>query len=276
LTLIDFILNIVGVLLWLNWRAAGTPAAAKAGPSLVSTLRPAGPPRPRYQYWAALPILLAARALFYREAAGPAHWMPRLPLGPVSLTFRSDSLGRMFLFSLLSFGAALGIFYLWLNFLSWLNEQSPDSDPVQRLVRIWLGKLERLPSAVKIFLPIAVVMAAWFLLNLLLNRIDMAPPNTFARLLAQGAVIGADAYLTLGYLVVALLILYLFNSYVYLGEFPLWSFVDATARRLLGPLQKIPLRAGKIDFTPIVAIGLIMLAVELARRGLDRIYLRLL
>src|SRR5271157_1206902 len=130
MTLIDFILNIVGLLLWLNWRAAELPVRGRPGTSLLSTLRPAGPPRPRYDYWAGLPVLLAARAVFYWQAGQPVHWSPRIPLGPATLPFRSDLPGRMVLFSVLSFGVALGIFYLWLLFLSCVNGQVPDANPV--------------------------------------------------------------------------------------------------------------------------------------------------
>jgi uncharacterized protein YggT (Ycf19 family) len=276
LTLIDFILNIAGLLLWLNWRAAELPVRERPGRSLLSTLRPAGPPRPRFYYWGSLPVLLAVRALFYWQAGQPVHWSPRIFLGPTTLSFRTDLAGRMFLFSILSFAVALGIFYLWLLFLSCVNAQVSDADPVQRLLRVWLGRLERLPSAIKLLLPLAVAVLAWYLLNLLLGRLNMVPPNTPARLLAQGAVIGLAGYLTLKYLFIALLILYLLNSYVYLGEFALWHFVDATARRLLHPLQSVPLRAGKIDFAPVLAIILVILASELAQRGLTHLYQRLL
>jgi uncharacterized protein YggT (Ycf19 family) len=276
LTLIDFILNIVGLLLWLNWRAAELPVGGRPGASLLSTLRPAEPPRPRYYYWAGLPVLLVARAVFYWQAGQPVHWSPRIFLGPTTLSFRSDLPGRMLLFSVLSFGVALGVFYLWLLFLSCLNAQVPDAGPVQRLARVWLGRLERWPGAIKLLLPLAVTALAWSLLHPLLARLNMVPASAPARLLAQGAVIGLEAYLTLKYLVIALLILYLFNSYVYLGEFPLWNFVDATTRRLLRPLQKPPLRVWKIDFAPVLSIILVLLAAEYAQRGLARLYQKLL
>ena len=272
MTLIDFILNIVGLLLWLNWRAAELPVGGRPGTSLLSTLRPAGPPRPRYYYWAGLPVLLAARAVFYWQAGQPVHWSPRIFLGPITLSFRSDLPGRMLLFSVLSFAVALGIFYLWLLLLSCLNAQVPDTDPVQRLVRNWLGKLERWPGAVKLLLPLAVTALAWCLLNPLLARLNMVPASAPARLLAQGAVIGLAAYLTLKFLILTILLLYLLNSYVYLGEFALWNFVDATTRRLLRPLQKLPLRMWKIDFAPVLSIILVLLAAESAQRGLTRLY----
>ena len=276
MTLINFILDIVGLLLWLNWRAAELPVGGRPGTSLLSTLRPAGPPRPRWYYWAGLPILLAARALFYWQAGQPVHWNPQIPLGPTTLSFRSDLPGRMLLFSVLSFAVALGIFYLWLLFLSWVNAQVPDADPVQRLARVWLGRLERWPGAIKLLLPLAVTVLAWSLFHPLLVRLNMVPASAPARLLAQGAVIGLSAYLTLKYLIIALLILYLFNSYVYLGEFALWNFVDATTRRLLRPLQKLPFRAGKIDFAPVLSIILVLLAARYVQCGLTHLYEKLL
>jgi uncharacterized protein YggT (Ycf19 family) len=269
---IDFILNIVGLLLWLNWRAAELPVRGRHGMSILSTLRPAGPPRPRYYYWAGLPVLLAARAVFYWQVGQPVNWSPRLFLGPTTLSFRSDLPGRMFLFSVLSFAVALGIFYLWLLVLSCVNAQVSDTNPVQRLVRVWLGRLERWPGAIKLLMPLAVTVLVWYLLHPLLAWLNMVPANAPAHLLAQGVVIGLAAYLTLKYLIIALLILYLLNSYVYLGEFALWNFVDATTRQLLRPLQKLPLRAGKIDFAPILSIILVLLATEVAQRGLTRLF----
>src|ERR1035441_9731476 len=126
MTLIDFILNIVGLLLWLNWRAAELPVTGQPGTSLLSTLRPAKPPQPRFYYWAGLPVLLAGRAVYYWQAGRPSHLRPQIPLGPTILSFRSDLPGRMFLFSVLSFSAALGVFYFWLLFLSWVNGQVPN------------------------------------------------------------------------------------------------------------------------------------------------------
>ena len=113
----------------------------------------------------------------------------------------------MLLFSVLSFAVALGVFYLWLLLLSCVNAQVPDADPVQRLVRVWLGRLERWPGAIKLLLPLAVTALAWCLLHPLLARLNMVPASAPGRLLAQGAVIGLAAYLTLKFLIIAILII---------------------------------------------------------------------
>jgi uncharacterized protein YggT (Ycf19 family) len=276
MSLIDFILNVAGLLLWLNWRAAESPVKSLPGAPLISPVRPAGPLRPRFSYWVGVPVLLVVRAVFYWQVGRPVGWIPQISLGPITLSFRSDLAGRMFLFSLLSFGVTLGIFYTWLLLLSWLNERVPNTDPIQRLVRAWLGRLERWPGPVKLFLPGVAAAVIWSLLNPLLAWLNIVPSNPWGRLLEQGAVIGLADYLTVKFLVIAVLVLYLFNSYLYLGEFVLWKFVHGTARRLMRPIRRLPLHAGKIDLTPLVFIALVLLVAELMQRGLAFVYQRLL
>jgi uncharacterized protein YggT (Ycf19 family) len=181
----------------------------------------------------------------------------------------------MFLFSGLSFGVSLGIFYVWLLLLSWANGKVTNADPVQRLIRLWLGRLERWPVAIKLLLPIVISVAGWYFLHPLLVHLSMVPSITRGRLLAQGAIIGVAACLTLKFLIVVFLVLYLLNSYVYLGESALWNFVNATARRFLQPLRGVPLRAGKIDFAPLAGIVMVMLASDAAQRGLRWLYQKL-
>jgi uncharacterized protein YggT (Ycf19 family) len=276
MSLVDFILNIVGLALWLNWRAVSLPLTGTPGKSLVLTLRPAGPPRPRLYYGFALALLLLARAAFYWQVGDPIHWSPRIPLGPTTLAFRSDLLGRMFLFSVLSFAVTLGLFYLGLLLLSAVNSPVTDADPGQRVVRAYLGKLDRWPWVFKLFLPLAVTALAWCLLNPLLTQLNMVPADSWRHLVGQGAVIGLAVYLPLKFLLVAFLFLHLLNTYVYLGEFTLWNFINATARRLLWPLHWLPLQVGKIDFVPILSIILIVVAAEFAQRGLLQLYQKLI
>jgi uncharacterized protein YggT (Ycf19 family) len=42
-----------------------------------------------------------------------------------------------------------------------------------------------------------------------------------------------------------------------LGANPLWDFVGATARNLLAPLRRLPLRIAKFDFAPVAGVILI-------------------
>ena len=79
-------------------------------------------------------------------------------------------------------------------------------------------------------------------------------------------------YLAWKYLITSLLLLYLLNSYVYLGNHAFWNFLAATARNLLAPLGILPLRLGKIDFAPVLAIAAVLVASRFAERGLTILY----
>lgn len=270
--MLDFILNMAGLLLWLNWRAIAPAGVTPAGTAGLSAPRRAGPPRARWWYLLGLIALLGLRALFYWQAGPPLDWRPGIPLGPTLLWFRSDLAGRMLLFSVFSFGATLGVFYLCLLLLSTVNSAVSDGDPGQRLVRLHLGRLAGWPRAAKLLLPLLVTMLLWCLLNPLLLRIQMVPKVSPWHLLAQGAVIGLAVYFVLRFLVIGFLLLHVLNSYVYLGDFPFWNFVNTTSRALLRPLQGLPLRIGRVDLAPVVGAALVMLAAELGRRGLERLY----
>jgi uncharacterized protein YggT (Ycf19 family) len=274
MSLIDFILNVAGLVLWLNWRAIPVALPGPSGASLASTLRRAGPPRPRIHYLAGLILLLAARAVVYWQLGAQIGWDARIPLGPTTFAFRSDLLSRMALFSLCSFGVALGVFYLCLLLLSCLNGSVSGAEPGQRLVRAQLGLLDRFPGAVKLLLPLLFCVALWCLLHPLLVRLGMVPPNTRSqwRVPAQGAVVGLSAYLALKFFLVGILALQMLNSFVYLGELPFLRFANATSRRLLLPLQWLPLRAGKVDFAPVLGMALVLAAAPWGQRGLTHLF----
>jgi uncharacterized protein YggT (Ycf19 family) len=96
-----------------------------------------------------------------------------------------------------------------------------------------------------------------------------------AHRIEQSLVIGLGGYLVWKFLIGALLALHLLNSYIYFGRHPFWNYVNATAQTLLKPLEKIPLRAGKVDFAPVVGIALTFLLAEFAGRGLVLLYAKL-
>jgi hypothetical protein len=127
MALIDFILNLAGLLLWLNWRSVRFDPLGKRTPAtLIGTLRRAEPKRlRRWHLLAALGGLLLLRAVFYWQIGSAAHWTGTLNLGVITLSFRSDFFARMLWFSIFSFGLTLGVFYLWLLLLSILAGPEP-------------------------------------------------------------------------------------------------------------------------------------------------------
>src|SRR6185436_9845387 len=138
----------------------------------------------------------------------------------ITLAFRSDLAGRIFLFSLLSFVLTLGIFYLSLLLLSLVNTKLPTGDSQHKWVRQHLGWVERLPGFIQILLPFLMVFLFWIALNPILLRMEILPPaKSFQHLLGQGALLGLGVYLLWKYLIVSFLLLNLINSYVYVGNF---------------------------------------------------------
>jgi uncharacterized protein YggT (Ycf19 family) len=275
MSLVDLILNLVGLLLWLHWR--GVTVKPPPGATLISTLRPVGPPPRRWPSLAALVLLLTMRGLLYWQLGPPVDWVPRLSLGPTTLSFSSNIPERIFLFSFLSFAATLGVFYLWLLLLSWVTAQESEADEGRRVVQAHLGTVDRWPNWLKLILPMFVAAAAWCALHPLLSQLGLAPRAASPwRLVGQGAVMGLAAYLTLKFLLLGLLALHMVNSYVYLGEFSFWRFVNTTTGALLRPLEWIPLRAGKIDLAPAAAMAAVFLGAEFSQRGLTRLYEKLL
>lgn len=273
---VDFILNLAGLLLWLNWRSVGYDPLRKRTPAtLMGTLRPATPKK--IQRWHLLAIiagLLLVRGFFYWQigAALTPIWTGKLDLGVITLSFRSDWFGRILLFSFLSFGRTLGIFYIALLFLSLLK----GPEPIHRFVRIPFGRVDDWARWQKIILPFVATAVLWLLTDSLLIALQISPPPvSIAQRLEQAGVIATGSYLVWKFPAAAVLGLHLLSSYIYFGKHPFWNYVNVTAETILQPLRKIPLRVGKMDFAPVVGMVLIFLAAEFAGRGLNWLYSRL-
>src|SRR5690242_10495283 len=148
---VDFALNLAGLLLWVSWRSLSLERLVKTVPaSLTGTIKRAGPPRSKRWYFVAgLVCLLCLRALMYRQIGLAVGWVPGLRLGAINLFFRSDLLGRMLLYSALAFALTLLLFYLWLLLLSVVNGRASDADPVQAIVRLHLGPVCRCPWPIR-------------------------------------------------------------------------------------------------------------------------------
>jgi len=283
---IDFILNLAGLLLWLSWRSVQYDPLTKRTPAtLLGTLRPAETTRWRQWHLPAVIIgLLIFRALIYWLVGSTGHWVGRLDFGVISpaIHFRghfSDLFLRIIPYSCLSFALTLGVFYLWLLFLSILA----GPDPIHRLVRVQLGAVDRWPRWVKWLLPLVVTGAFWWLTTWLFAKLEVSDyskthfipePVSGVRRLESAAIVGGASYLVWKYVIGALLLLHLLNTYIYFGKHPLWNYVNITAHTLLGPLGKIPLRVERVDFAPVVGLALVFFIPELLGRWLAWLYER--
>lgn len=285
--LIDFILNLAGLLMWLSWRSVQFDPLTKRTPAtLIGTLRPAQPSRwRRWHLLLAIAGLLAGRAVIYWQIGSAAGWVGRLDFGviTVSIPFHgaiSDLYSNILLYSVLSFGLALGVVYLWLLLLSALA----GPDPLHRLVRVQLGAIDRWPRWLKLLLPLLLGALLWWLVTWIFTslaiggntRTHFIPrPLSAAQRLESALLVGLGSYLVWKFVIGLLLILHLLNTYFYFGKQPFWDYVNKTAHALLRPLAKIPMRVGRVDFAPVAALAVVFFTAEQLEMLLRWLYLRL-
>jgi uncharacterized protein YggT (Ycf19 family) len=268
MSLLDFILNLAGLLLWISWRNQPFDPIHRLRPAtLTGTLRPAEPTHvKRWHFLAGLLALLCLRPLFYSWVGGALGWVASIDLGAVALSFRSDLFWqRMMPYSFASFGQLLIVFYTWLVLFSFSTPPGAEPGPGHRWVRLQLGKLAGLPTGLRALLPLMVMGLGWLALSPALEYLGVVPSaRDWSHRAQQALVIGLGSYLFWKYALVAVLALHLLDTYVYLGSSPLWNFVNATGRWLLRPLRALPLRFGRMDFAPLIGIVLVFLLAMLA------------
>lgn len=272
--LIDWILNIAGLLLWFSWRAQGfDPITSRRPATLIGTLRPADAAKsPQWLLASAVPLIILIRTLFYWQLGGPADWVPKLDLGIVVAAFKVDDFASTLLFSACSFVRVALIGYFWMITISVVNGPALEPDPVLRLIRLQLGFYTRLPRIVQFILPLLLVIVLWIVVQPLLVATGvMGQARAESQVVLQGALLSGCLLLTLKILLPVLLLLYLVTTYVYLGASPLWDMVTNTGRKIVSPIGVLPVRMEKFDFSPIVAIILILLLLH----GLPELLLRI-
>jgi len=257
---LDVILNLATVLLWFNWRSMRAESFSRfPAATLIGTLKRTTPHS--WRAWRLLPALIAlltARGLLYYYLGAPAGWIARLNLGPVVLAFRTDSVLSALAYSLLSFGRALAVAYLWIVAVVTVTRGMTDPDPIQRVLRLQVGRTLRWPPLLAGSLPFFGVTVVWLALHPALAALNVVTRTSVAHLLEQAMLLNLALACTLEFLVVPLLLLHFITSYVYLGSNPFWEFVANTAQRFLAPLKPLPLRMGKLDFTALAGVALVV------------------
>lgn len=265
MNLIDWILNLAGLFLWIDWRTGRAAQRPAKVISLASALRETG--RRRSKGWsslAGLVGLLLLRPFVYRSLGSSLEWTPVMDVLALSLPFRSDLIDRMFVYSTLSFCLTLGSFYSILLFLSAPPSKAPESEVLRRFLRAQLSFLDKLPWFAKMLLPFAGVALFWSGLVPALTRFGIMPAVPRPSILwAQAGIIALASVILWSWFFVILFLLQCVNTYVYLGAHPFWTFVSEVSAGFLKPLSF--LRWGKFDASPFAAIILLVAAAELLR-----------
>jgi len=281
MSLLDFLINLAGLLLWISWRGQPFDPALNTRPAtLTGTLRRAEPQQVRrWHFLAALASLLVLRAVFYHWVGGALGQVQTINLGVITLAFRCDRFwSRMLPGSFLSFADFGLTFFAWLLLFS-LAPVTTGQGPGQRFVRLHLGRVALWPRWVRALLPLVAGAAGWLVLAPLLAWLGVIPGAGGFRLRVQQAlVIGLGGYLLWKTAAVCVLVLHLLDTHVYLGAHPLWSFVSGIGRWLTRPLRWLPLRLGRMDFAPVVGIALLFSLGQMLADdawGLPALYRRL-
>jgi hypothetical protein len=272
MNLVDFILNLVGILLWINWRAALALKTRRAAISISGAIKREDPqPGSEWSSISWLVTMLLLRAVFYWNLGPPLKWTASLNLAPVSLPFRSDLFPLMLAYSFLSFGVALGVFFSSLLLLSCLHQKCALENPIQRFVRLQLGFWDRLPTLAKLFAPSVVSIVFWLVCSPGLRKFGILPgPASCTRVMEQALIMGWSAVLSWRGILFAILGAHILNTYLFLGNHPVWAYVDRSANLLLGPLRKW--RIGIVDFGSIFLLAVIALLSLLFSTALARLF----
>ena len=269
--LIHFILNAAAMLLWLSWRSHRfVPANDFRGGTLLSTLKKTERGQfNRKTLVTSLVTLLGLRAIFYWHIGTGVNWAPRMDFVVISIPYRCDFFDRMLLFSVLSFGCWLGIFAFAMLFLQLLNHRTGETNPWQAIVKKHLGIVSDLPIGVRIFLPALTAFVLWLVLSYYLSYLLILElPGSWQHWVGQALVLAVTVHLLCTPLILAVMLLHMVNSYVYLGNYAFLAYINTTAQTLLKLIRRLPLRLGKIDLAPLVFSAIVLGLDIILRRGL--------
>jgi uncharacterized protein YggT (Ycf19 family) len=116
---------------------------------------------------------------------------------------------------------------------------------------------------VLLVLPFIVTVWLWIMAHPVLEQAGVINTSRSTWHVAlQGLLIGVALWVTLKFLLPAVLFAHLIANYVYLGSSPLWDFTASTSKRLLRPLQRLPLRIGRLDLAPVAGALLLLLLLD--------------
>ena len=133
---------------------------------------------------------------------------------------------------------------------------------MHRFVRGQLGWLDKIPWWLKLVTPSVAAGLGWMALSFVLVELDLLPAaRSDATVRTQAGAFALAAVLVWKWLLLFIFLVHLLNLYVYLGTHPLWTYLSATARKLLFPLSF--LKFGKVDLSPVIGILVVVGIAEL-------------
>ena len=254
--IIDFIHNIAAWILWVNgWMQLHNPTEIQRPLTLLGTL--VGPSRrigSAWIYFGGFLLILLVKVLLLHYLGAPID--PTLSMNFMLLVvyFKTASLSSMFWMAVASFLKFAMIAYIWLWFLSRLSPRNGAENIVNGLGAS-LGFLQSRHWLIQVLLLLTFGFIGWVFLAIVFGWQGILPVvSDVPHLLWQALCISICAWLGLYYLIILLMLLYLIHSYVHLGNWEGWDWVDEVAGKLLSPLSRLPFQWASIDFAPLVIL----------------------
>lgn len=251
---IDFILNLAAWILLVNGSMQfGSRKDLQRPLTLLGTLKLPQPSiREAWVLISVALVILIVKSLLLHYLGAPLETTMHLSFLLLNVFFKTGSIVSMVWMGLASFLKFTLMAYIWIWVL-WSLSRKGLAENLEESLKSGLGILGRLPNALQPVLLILFGMMGWVVLGLCFGVFGVLPTSIPIPLLIWQALwISLSAWVGVYWLFVLLMILYLIHSYVYLGKWEGWDWLEGVGDRLLFPLKKLPLQWARIDFAPLV------------------------
>jgi len=256
--IIDFILNVAAWILWVNgWMQCRNPVKMDRPLTLLSTLK-ASPPKisVAWFYFGGFLVILLIKTLFLHYLGAPLQTTMSIDFLLFFVYFKTGSFFSMASMAVASFLKIALIAYIWVWFL-WHLSRKGIADNLVNSLGDSMGLLKGRHVLIQVSVFLLGGVLGWLGLGLYFSWMGALPSNQETSLLLwQGLWLSLSAWVGLYWLIVAMLSAYLIHSYIYLGPWEGWDWLEGMVERLLSPLKPLPLQWARIDFAPLVALGL--------------------
>jgi uncharacterized protein YggT (Ycf19 family) len=254
--IIDFMLNLAAWILWVNaWMQKHHSRVLQQPITLLATLKTSRREiREIWFYLGGCMGVLLIKALLLHYLGSPLNAAVSVDFMHVLVFFQTGSLVSMGLMALTSFLKFAFLAYLWVWFL-WNLSREGVAEPIIGNLEMALGFLPGRHVLIQVTVLMLLGIGGWIGLGLMFGWVGILPSNVgMSQLIWQAIWISASAWLSLFWLILVLMILYLIHSYVYLGNWEGWVWVEGMGERLLEPFEMLPLQWARIDLSPCIIL----------------------
>lgn len=254
MSVIDFILNLAAWILLVNSSMQfGDRGDLHRPLTLLGTLKVPKPTiREAWVLFSAAVLIVFFKSLLLHYLGAPLDTTMHLNFLLLNVFFKTGSLVSMGWMGLASFLKFTLMAYIWVWVL-WRISRKDCAEQLVGSLKSGLGFIGRVHVVLQPILLIFLGMVGWVVLGLCFGTFGVLPTSIPLPLLIwQSLWISISAWMGVYWLLLLLMIFYLIHSYVYLGSWEGWDWIEGMGDRLLLPLKKLPLQWARIDFAPLV------------------------